>query len=133
MQEREFPDLYDTYFMRNLPIKNCEMQCFMPSRLYGYDTHLGLYVKDGTPCNDKGYVGASVTLSEHQGWFRHRRMSGIDCIGTACNRLSKERRICTLVDTQVKRRRVAQLMALVSCRTRLQPVERRQLNSNVNV
>ncbi|KAM7300308.1 peroxisomal (S)-2-hydroxy-acid oxidase GLO3 [Ixodes scapularis] len=51
-----FPELYDTYFMKNLGVKNCEMQCFMPRRVYGYDTHLGLYVTDGTPCNDKGYV-----------------------------------------------------------------------------
>lgn len=54
--KKGFPELYDTYYMKNLAIRNCEMQCFMPKRVYGYDTHLGLYVTDGTPCNDNGYV-----------------------------------------------------------------------------
>ncbi|KAM7300300.1 venom metalloproteinase antarease-like TtrivMP_A [Ixodes scapularis] len=51
-----FPDMPETYWMQNKKIVHCEMQCFVPKRVAGYDTHVGLALMDGTICNRKRYV-----------------------------------------------------------------------------
>ncbi|KAM7300299.1 venom metalloproteinase antarease-like TtrivMP_A [Ixodes scapularis] len=54
--KRAFPKLKKTRYMKNRPIVNCAMQCFIPKRVYGYDTHIAVALTDGTTCNKKGHV-----------------------------------------------------------------------------
>ncbi|CAN7995632.1 unnamed protein product, partial [Ixodes hexagonus] len=54
--KKGFPELPETYFMKNMPIVNCEMKCFIPARVYGYKTVLPLSLTDGTKCGVNNHV-----------------------------------------------------------------------------
>uniref|UniRef100_A0A0K8R3Y4 Putative metalloprotease n=1 Tax=Ixodes ricinus TaxID=34613 RepID=A0A0K8R3Y4_IXORI len=51
--KRAFPKLKETYHMKKKPIVNCAMQCFMPRRVYGYDTHIAVALTDGDNMQQK--------------------------------------------------------------------------------